>query len=402
MKKQNIPFLEDTVLVEQNISPTKILFAHHDSHILTMLSEMFELQSGNGKLILEFVNNGKQVLQKLSTTVFDIIVLDEDLTMINIPKFFHDLCHIYPHSKVIFLMNLIDGDITKANDISIIQYYRKPFTHRDLVTKINNTVRNTSLEMRHLSTADLILTLATINKKSALCLLNNQTGESGEVFIESRCIKYISVENESNSTFGQKALDKILKWESFEGCYSDASFPNEINIKSVDMVNVYNQLRSQRQKRQNERESKTDYLSKLCQPFSAEIQQRLRDLLAHVPPKITDGFVMNAFCNSQLKILSQLKNPTFDENLYRIGDSISDSFCQGMKVLKNRSVKYFTCQLPNSNFLTLHQIEREIWYFTIMNKQSSLSEDVLEVVGSFSNSISSILNTFSEKYQNQN
>jgi hypothetical protein len=379
--------------------PSKILFAHHDDQILSMISEMFELQTGQGKLVLEFANSGQQILQKLSNSAFDVIVIDEGLAEINIPKVFHELILKFPRSKIIFLMGVIDDEIIKANGLSIIQYYKKPFSHKNLISTIMNTIKNPFLEIGNLSIADLLLSLSIINNKTGLCILNNKNGASGEVFINLKRITFASVENGDVLLNGLNALEEVLTWETFESCYSDAIFPEATNVLSSSIEVLYEHLQTKKHAVIINNSFDPEHNSGLCQPISAEAQQRLRHLLAYIPKKIEDRFVMNAFCNSQFRFLSQLKNPKFNESLYRIGDSILDGFEQGKIALQDEYANFYTCKLPCSHLMSLHKMNEDIWYFTILDNDKHQSDDLIDLVSSFSDVISFILNSSTNRYE---
>jgi len=292
---------------------------------------------------------------------------------------------------VIFLVNLFDEETTQANNLSIIQYYKKPFTQRGLISTISSIIKNDILQMRHLRTADLLLLLSIIKNRTALCLLNKQNGDSGEIFIDTKSIRYASVEKNEIPFDGQLAFKEILKWESFESRYSDATFPNDTNVINGSLETIYEFLQLQRHEQVINNEYKSTISPEQAHTFSAEAQQRLRELLAHVPQKVNEGFMMNAFCNSNFKILAQLKNPRYNECLYRIGDFILEGFKNGIGELRDGYENYFICDLPDSNFMGLHQIDEDILYFTILNNKTNFNEDVHELVNSFSNSIPSIL-----------
>ncbi|KAA3616971.1 MAG: response regulator [Calditrichaeota bacterium] len=375
--------------------PIRILFAHQDEQVLTMLSELFELQTDKGQVELGFTNNGQQFLKKLSQTAFDIVVLDENLSLINFPKVFHDLARIYPHSKVLFLMDSFDEQTFLANDLCNIQFIKKPFTQKAIIKKIAEIVRVSKFEMRNINPACLLLTLAIIKGKAAICLLNDETGDSAEVFIENKIIKYVTVEKGELILEGFKALNELLEWNCFESRYSDAPFPDYKNLRSDSMETLYSYLQSNQIKKTKSVSAKPIKF----QIASAEKQQRLRELLAHVPQYFDNSFIMNAFCDRSFDFYAQLKNPKYNEVLYRIGDSILEKYRLGMAALNNGAGTSFQAELPNLAVMKLHKINDEIWYLTILSNQSDIPSEFEELVNTFSDSIPLILNSSINMYE---
>lgn len=357
--------------------PIEILFAHQEKQIIKLFFDIMNDLEKNDELNLSSAQSGYEISDKIKEKGFDIIIIDEELPSFNIPKVFHELRVEHPDSKAIFLAKKFNNNL---NNFGRIQYCRKPYRFNYLRNKIAEVLVNPDLCAKNILPIDILNTLSTIKEKSSVVIQNIANNSSGELFIDNKKIVKASVESVSGALEDSDAITEILSWTDFEGCISKGTpFPaEEFYTISVDTSRVYDLDDS------TTAECKNIELSKIA-------KKELQYYLSLVPYSIEDNFVMNAFCSTDCKTHASVKDPEFNETLYKISDRLVETFIEGTQLLKSQNKNRNVVRVNDQFIMALYQLDKNVWYYAIL-KNDEMVEKLSSYVDGFSNDAIQILN----------
>jgi glycerol-3-phosphate responsive antiterminator len=85
-----------------------------------------------------------------------------------------------------------------------------------------------------------------------------------------------------------------------------------------------------------------------------------------------DSFIMNAFCTLDCITHASVKDPVYNEMLYKMSDRIVEKFVTAARKINAKSITQGILSFGEDFIMAVHKLDANIWYYSILKNQDNL------------------------------